>query len=92
MNLESCITSQFELVNDCVLFVLVKVAFVALLSGAIWVDSSSPIFIFGAVNCCEVMNFVLNQFDLFIGCVPIERLVAFLLVRKKLQCLYRQLY
>ena len=32
----------------CVL--LVKLAFVALLSGTVWLDGSSPIFIFAAVN------------------------------------------
>ena len=39
--------------NDCVLFVHVKLTFVALLSGTICVDGSSPIFVFGAVNWTE---------------------------------------
>ena len=33
-----------------VLFVLVKLAFVTLLSGTVWVDSSKPVLIFEAVN------------------------------------------
>ena len=43
---------QFALA-DCALFVLVNLAFVALFSGDIWVDDSSLIFIFGAVNICK---------------------------------------
>ena len=39
------------LMADPILFVLVKSAFVALLSGTVWLDSSSPIFISGMVNC-----------------------------------------
>ena len=42
-----CITFWFAPANDYVLFVLVKLAFVALLSG---VDGSGPILIFGLVN------------------------------------------
>ena len=34
-----------------VMFVLVKLAFVALHSWTFWVDGSCPVFIFGAVNC-----------------------------------------
>ena len=36
--------------NECVLFILVKLAFVALLSGAVWVDGSSPVFIIKAAS------------------------------------------
>ena len=45
-----CITSRFAPANGCVLSVLVKLAFVALFSGTVWVDGSSSIFIFGAGN------------------------------------------
>ena len=41
-----CITSHFIPANDCLVFVLVKLAFVALLSGAVWVEGSCPISIF----------------------------------------------
>ena len=51
-------TSRFVPTNDCVLFVLVKVAFLALHSGIVRVDGSSPIFIFGAVNKKLSNNFV----------------------------------
>ena len=44
------IRSQFVPGNDCELFVLVKLALVALFSGAVWVDGSSLIFIFGAIK------------------------------------------
>ena len=40
-----CITARFAPANDWVSLVLVKLAFVAMLSGTVWVDSSSPIFI-----------------------------------------------
>ena len=44
------VTSSFPSANDCVLFALVKLAFVALLPGTVWVYGSSPIFNFRAVK------------------------------------------
>ena len=45
-----CNTSRFAPANDCLLFVLVKLAFLALISGTVWLDSFIPIFIFRKVN------------------------------------------
>ena len=44
------ITSRFVPANDCVLFVLVFLAFEALHSGTVWLDGYSPVFVFGVVN------------------------------------------
>ena len=45
-----CTTSRLVPTNDCLLFVHVKLVFVTLLSGTVWVDGSSPIFICRATN------------------------------------------
>ena len=50
-NIPFGVTSRFVLPNDGILFVHVKLTFVALpVSGTVLVDGSSSIFIFGAVN------------------------------------------
>ena len=45
----ACITARFAPANDCIVRSY-KISTVAFLSGTVWVDISSPIFIFGAVN------------------------------------------
>ena len=45
------ITARFAPANDCVLFVLLKLVFVALPSGTVWVDVPSPSVVSGVANC-----------------------------------------
>ena len=53
-----CITSRFSPASDCILFVLVKIAFVALLSGTVCGEGSNPIFNFGAVCYIVIPKFI----------------------------------
>ena len=51
------ITARFAPANDCVLFVLLKLAFVALPSGTVWIDVPSPSVVSGVANAQVEVRF-----------------------------------
>ena len=66
-----CITSRFAPANDCVLFVLVKLAFVPLPAGTVSADQASLFVDSGVANITRLE--ILSALLKFFSCIPIVR-------------------